>query len=42
MTLGELIDEVLGSLAADGLSPFLGFFTLATIANAVQLSTEHV
>ena len=35
MTLGDLIDEVLGSLAADGLSPFPGFFTLVTIANAV-------
>ena len=35
MTLGDLIDEVVDSLLADGISPFPGFFTLATIANAV-------
>lgn len=35
MTLLDLIDEVISSMAADGLSPFPGFFTLATIASAV-------
>jgi hypothetical protein len=35
MTLGDLIDEVMESLQADGLSPFPGFFTLATIAKMV-------
>lgn len=35
MTLEQLIDEIIGSMAADGLSPFPGFFTFATIAKAV-------
>ena len=35
MALIDLIDEVINSLAADGLSPFPGFFTLMTIASAV-------
>jgi hypothetical protein len=35
MTLGDLVDEIISSLAADGIPPFPGFFTLVTIANAV-------
>ena len=35
MTLGSLIDEIIGSLAADSISPFPGFFTLVAIASAV-------
>lgn len=35
MTLGNLIDEVIESLAGDSISPFPGFFTLVTIASAV-------
>ena len=35
MALIDLIEEIIGSIAADGLSPFPGFFTLMTIAGAV-------
>ena len=35
MALIDLIEEVVSSLAADGLSPFPGFFTIMTIAGAV-------
>ena len=36
MALIDVIEDVVSSLAADGLSPFPGFFTLMTIAGAVQ------
>ena len=35
MALLEIIDDIVGSMAADGLSPFPGFFTLMTIAKVV-------
>jgi len=35
MALIDLIEEIIGSMAADGLTPFPGFFTLMTIAGAV-------
>ena len=35
MALLDLIDDAVGSMAADGLSPFPGFFTLVTVAKAV-------
>jgi len=35
MILDEVIDGLMMSMAADGLSPFPGFFTLATITRFV-------
>lgn len=35
MALIDVIEEVVDSMAADGLSPFPGFFTAMTIASAV-------